>query len=43
MPILDGDRLLQAMRSKIELRSIPIIMVTADAVCSFLAFVQYYI
>jgi CheY-like chemotaxis protein len=33
MPILDGDRLLQVMRSKFELRSIPIVMVTADAVC----------
>ena len=32
MPILDGDELLQVMRSKLELRWIPIIMVTADAV-----------
>ena len=32
MPILGGDGLLQAMRSKLELRWIPIIMVTADAV-----------
>lgn len=34
MPILDGDALLQAMRSRPELRMIPVVMVTADAVRS---------
>lgn len=34
MPIVDGDALLQAMRSHPELRMIPVVMVTADAVRS---------
>lgn len=31
MPILDGDGLLRAMRSSQDLRTIPVVMVTADA------------
>lgn len=32
MPVMDGDSLLQAMRLHPELRTTPVIMVTADAV-----------